>query len=274
MATAKAVHRRHDGHVTAVVNEYKDELQKIVTKASRRTINRLRDMVTLDRGRIEPTAGNQRALRQTSKIFREEMNQAGFDAATDGFVRTFQNHLPMFQDTLKMISENLKTPLPPIRFGPVSQNLSSQQISATKILRGAVDQAGKRAEQRAILAVGGVSFDDLSEIMADSFHKSIGEAEGLAATSLSAYWRTIASHGFSSIEDSLKPGQSLYYRYVGPKDKLNRPFCADHWNKTYTRDEIDSMDNTQTPVGSVMQLCGGFRCRHAFIVDRIGPTKH
>lgn len=53
------------------------------------------------------------------------------------------------------------------------------------------------------------------------------------------------------------------YLYVGPDDKITRPFCKDLLDKNpaiYTREEISGMRNDQT--ADVMTTGGGYNCRH------------
>ena len=57
-------------------------------------------------------------------------------------------------------------------------------------------------------------------------------------------------------------GVDLVYRYVGPKDAKNRPFCRPLVGKTYTEKQIAKMDNGQ--VGDVFTFAGGYNCRHSW----------
>jgi hypothetical protein len=58
-----------------------------------------------------------------------------------------------------------------------------------------------------------------------------------------------------------------YFEYFGPVDTVTRGFCRSRAGRVYTREEIDRMDNGQTP--DVMQTGGGFRCRHHFRPVRV-----
>lgn len=48
--------------------------------------------------------------------------------------------------------------------------------------------------------------------------------------------------------------------YLGPLDKVTRPFCVAHVNKVYRKAEIEEMDNGQGL--DVMLYGGGYNCRH------------
>lgn len=50
------------------------------------------------------------------------------------------------------------------------------------------------------------------------------------------------------------------FKYIGPNDKFNRPFCKHHVGKVYTSEEIAELDNGQGL--EVFQFGGGYNCRH------------
>lgn len=54
--------------------------------------------------------------------------------------------------------------------------------------------------------------------------------------------------------------------YIGPKDIKNRPFCAKHAGKSYTRAEIAALDNG-TKLMPVSRFGGGWNCRHIWMPD-------
>lgn len=53
------------------------------------------------------------------------------------------------------------------------------------------------------------------------------------------------------------------YQYFGPVDQVTRPFCARYAGKVLTRDEIENLDNGQTP--NPLITGGGYNCRHEWI---------
>jgi hypothetical protein len=52
------------------------------------------------------------------------------------------------------------------------------------------------------------------------------------------------------------------FQYLGPEDGANRPFCAKHVDKVYTREEIDALSNGQKM--DVWTYAGGYNCRHSW----------
>lgn len=55
-----------------------------------------------------------------------------------------------------------------------------------------------------------------------------------------------------------------FFEYMGPEDRITRPFCDKIVGKVFTRAEIEKMDNGQTGAGSVMIHGGGYNCRHSW----------
>lgn len=56
------------------------------------------------------------------------------------------------------------------------------------------------------------------------------------------------------------------FLYVGPDDRVTRPFCQERVGKTYTRTEINAWDNGQGLPASI--YLGGYNCRHRLVAVR------
>ncbi len=85
--------------------------------------------------------------------------------------------------------------------------------------------------------------------------------------------RTRADISYRKIEDE-DDVSIIKYRYVGPpaSDPVIRPFCESLMERckqgeTFTRAQIDQMDNHQIP--NVLISGGGFNCRHQFVVAEV-----
>jgi len=62
------------------------------------------------------------------------------------------------------------------------------------------------------------------------------------------------------INDSLEAGFE-HFKYIGPAP--DRKFCREHYNKTYSKKEIEEMNNDQGL--PVMYYCGGYNCHHQWV---------
>lgn len=259
-----------DAHIDSLVSAFQDNLQGIVSRAQARTLAELRKTLTFDGDQIRRTAANTRAVRKAADIFTRQMDAAGYQRLVDAYVGQFSGLLPLFQDTLRAITETWNQPPPPVEFTATDLRLFAEQQVSTKLgLADVVETIASQATGRALFSVAGLSFSDLVVTLANQFSKTIPQAVSLASTALPTFYRTVADRGYQIIEQDL-PSEQVRYTYEGPLDKLTRPFCRRllQRKKAYTREEIGRMDNGQLP--NVMLTCGGWLCRHQWVlwVDR------
>lgn len=270
--TERNLSRRRGDHITDQVSKFRDLLEEMVDRAQRRTFILLQEMLDIRDGVVVISPHNQQVLRRIDKIFLTEMRGLGYNSLLNAFVEQFPGQVPMFRDTLKMISDELKTPLPRLQFrARDTRMIVTQQASAKAMLETVVESAALAAKQEALLSVGGMPYRDLVEAMASRYRKTIGQSETLATTSISTYWRTLNARAFEQMEGRIEG--KVYYRYTGPDDILTRPFCQRlvRRNRTYTRQQVERMDNRQLP--NPFLTGGGYNCRHAWVVDHIKPRR-
>lgn len=105
----------------------------------------------------------------------------------------------------------------------------------------------------------GADKEALVSELARRIERSLHDAERLFHDGTYQYLRRAVD------QQAQERGLDLFY-YAGPADSKNRPFCRSliSQGRVFSREEINTMDNGQTPVGTVMYACGGFRCRHIF----------
>lgn len=72
-------------------------------------------------------------------------------------------------------------------------------------------------------------------------------------TSLMAFQRV------THLEKAKKAGITKFL-YVGPNDKIIRPFCLERVDRIFTQAEVESWDNGQGLPAAI--YCGGYNCRH------------
>jgi hypothetical protein len=260
------IQQRHDDFIDSLLANFERELTAILHAATARTQARLRDALSVKDGKIERSVKNTRTLRKLDLMFMDEMERAGYGHLLTELVNQFPGQLTFFQDTLDVLSESMKNPLPPVKFS--SRDLSvfaDQGLSAKDSLEAVMESIAGRAKQKVLLSVGGLSFADLAESLSTYLSRSLPEAVGLAETATATYYRTLADRGYQLIEGDL-PEMEVRYKYEGPLDKLTRPFCSHLLNvdRSYTRAQIDDMDNGQIP--NVFISAGGWRCRHQWVI--------
>lgn len=257
-----------DQAVESLVAAFESGLKPIVAQARRAVIEKLSARLSVVDSRIAKTKTNQRVLRSVAALFEQEMNRAGYTELVDHYVGQFGGQFAFFDHVLSDLGRTIGKDLT-VTFGKRDQDFfEAQQMGSMHVLDGVVTQAATDAQRQALFSVGGLKLSDLISEIAEQLDKTVNEATTLADTAVVMFYRTITDRGFQLVEKDL-PGFDLRYTPDGPLDKLTRPFCAAlmraaRAGQTFTRKEIDAMDNGQIP--GVFTSFGGFRCRHQWAV--------
>jgi hypothetical protein len=102
-----------------------------------------------------------------------------------------------------------------------------------------------------------ITGQDIDSSIYDGALESLGRnIETDLNTSALTFARTV------TVSKAIDSGLELFI-YIGPDDKVTRPFCHELLAKdppVYTLDEIKGMDNEQDT--DVLTTCGGWNCRH------------
>jgi hypothetical protein len=206
------------------------------------------------------------------KVFLQNLEAAGYERVVQGFVNEFAGQVPWFQEVLGALSYELGEQLK-VEFSATDKRFFvGQQVSTVAALESEIERGAIVAKRQALFSVGGLPVKQLTEYLATAFRVSLSDATSLASTALPTFYRTVADRGFQKIEQGLAPGRSVRYTYYGPLDKLNRPFCRRMMGeakagKAWTREEIAKLSNGSLP--NVFATCGGWRCRHQWLVSNI-----
>jgi hypothetical protein len=257
---------RHNRSQDALVATFESHLREIVLRAQGRVIARLQARLVITDGVIEATAGNMQVLRGAGRLLMSEMNRAGYQRLVTAFVGEFRGTLPFLQETLELLGKEVGQKWD---LGFTQRDLSllgGVQANTVAALTGAIEAAAGQAITRGLFGVAGLQFGSLVEMLTTRFEASIGRATSIANTATSVFYATASDRAFQIIAKDL-PEQELRYRYSGPVDKLERPFCRHLTTaaKSYTREQIAQMDNGQIP--NVMVSRGGWSCRHQWTMD-------
>ena len=257
---------QHNKSQDALLNTFENHLREITMRAQGRVIARLQLRLAITDGVIDSTAGNMQILRGAGRLFMSEMDKAGYQRLVNAFVGEFRGTLPFLQETLELLGEQVGRKWS-MDFTRDDLNLlGAVQANTAAGLTGAIEAVAGQAITRGLFGVAGLRFDSLVETLTTRFETSIGRATSLGNTAMSTFYRTASDRAFQVISRDL-PEQVLRYRYSGPVDKLERPFCRHLTSvaKAYTREQIDRMNNGQLP--GVFTTGGGWNCRHLWILD-------
>jgi len=271
--------KQHDGEVDALVNHFKDQLEKMLAKAQANVQATLTSKLTFDdRGKIEQTSSNRSQLRRMDDMLNEELDELGLQDLIDAFVHQFGGQFKYFKQVLEQtLGKARADKLDALKFTVDDQKVfSMMQADAAENLEDIVGQAGDDVRRRTLMGMGGMTARDLAETMTEVVAKTAGYAKTEATTAVSSFYRTLAKTSFQKIEED--DDWEITYRYVGPGplDPVERPFCRHLMTqslagRTWTYDQIEDMDNDQ--LDDVFVTGGGYNCRHQWIVADMRPSK-
>jgi len=268
MPDIKDIIARHNAAQDSMVYRFESHLREITMRAQGRVIARLQASLSITEGVIDSTAGNMLILRNSGKMFMDEMDRAGYQRLVTAFVAEFRGTLPFLQETIETLGDQIGQNWGP-QLGFTARDLSllgAVQANTVSALEGAMQASAGAAITRGLFGVAGLKFGSLVETLSTRFEVGIGKATSIADTSISVWYATASDRAFQIIAKDL-PQQELRYRYSGPTDKLERPFCRHLTDmaKAYTREQIGEMNNGQIP--NVFISRGGWRCRHQWSLD-------
>jgi hypothetical protein len=257
------------------LNKYRDaalaafeiHLKAIVEKAQAATIQYVLSNLEIQDGVILRTPGNLRIMRRLSVVFMKEMDRAGYTATVSAFTASFSGQLPTIHNMLDLISESSEKPLPELDFTATDLNVfKSVAATSAQNIQTVIAAEAQKAVSKIMFSLGGLPFKDMVSIIQDGFGMTLKSATDYADLAQSAFYRVALQTQYDKIQAKTK--RELRYRYSGPRDERNRPFCA-HLMATakdsYTREEIDAMNNG-TPL-PVWTFCGAWRCRHEWVIS-------
>jgi hypothetical protein len=259
-----------DHRTDSIISTFDSGFTTVLQKAQVRVALALRSQLDLDDdGDILTTVANLRVIKALPTMFRQALDKAGYDDLVVNFLASFDGGLPIMDDILAQITNDYAVKV--VKFTPEETKYFTEMKTGLAIdLEAGINTVAVQARRATMSSLGGTAFEDLTTDLAERLSISYGQSSTIAATGISTFYRTIADRGYQHIEGSLaKTNKQLEYTYAGPQDKLTRPFCTHLMHqaaagKTWTRAQIENMDNDQLP--NVFQTCGGFNCRHQWIV--------
>lgn len=266
MPTVRDVLVRHNAYQDSLLYSFESHLRELVMAAQGRTIAILQARLKIPDGVVEATPGNLMQLRAANKIFLRELEDAGYSRLVEAFVGEFRGTLHFLDATVATLGEQVGQQWK-VDFTAKDRNLlAGVQANTVWAIEEAMQSVAGSAITRGLFGVAGLRFGSLVDLLTEKLETIIGRARTIADTSMSTFYRTATDRAFQAIERDL-PAQELHYRYSGPVDKLERPFCRHLTtvDKGYSREAIDKMSNGMLP--NVWLTCGGWNCRHQWILD-------
>ncbi len=254
----------HDDEVSLEVDRFEGKVNHRLHQAELLLLLWLIGALSVKHGVIAATAANMLLLESIPTQFDKFLTEVGFDAEVSSFVSGFGSQIDAFGRLLRTTgNKGFKFTKSDLDLFVAKQKLS------TLTLVGVAQAAADRARDLASLSIG-ARVAELHDLVTDSLASISPRLKKAARLELMTFYRTVADQGYRLIEQ-VSPGVARY-AYVGPGagDPVIRPFCKHLMiqaaaGRTWTRAEIDTMDNLQLP--NVMVSGGGFNCRHIWILN-------
>jgi hypothetical protein len=260
------IHARQDQFYDSMIDAFVEHLSAVVSKAQARMAGYLQANLAITAGKIDQSPGNLRIIRTLDDRFMDFLDDAGYSSLMNGYVSSFSGETAFLQDTLEYLGYK------PVAFTSADLKVfSGLQLNAVTSMTTIAEAAAGTAMQQALFSIGGLKFSDLLESLASKIDAALPRVRTIAETAMTTYYRTLTDQAFQQIEKDL-PEIDQRYRYSGPLDSRNRPFCRrlEVADKSYSRVEIAAMNNGQIP--NVYLSCGGWNCRHVWILDTRKPA--
>lgn len=260
-----SVFARLSAYDESMLEHFVGTLRRILTTAQTRTIAAAQNGLAFEGGSLVRNKANSRFLRRLGVLFTNEAEQAGLSTMLEAYAETFDGSLTYMGDIVEIIRTAVKKPLPVLNLTQADLNLG-EAIKANTVasIEGVVQSAAEMTARKLLFSVGGLKFEDLVGLLAKQLDVTVGQATTIATTSQSTFYRSISANQYQRMEEANGP---MRYKYAGPRDKFNRPFCKHELDRTVSlaRERIEKLDNGQLPNPFVS--AGGFNCRHQWILD-------
>lgn len=126
-------------------------------------------------------------------------------------------------------------------------------------LRSTIDRpAAVRIRQGIVANMGQMSIAEVAQVIAEEQLASIPRATTEARTQLAEADRFVNE----TVRKSVDPdGERFLIAYIGPDDKITRPFCDVLVNKAFKLEDFNKLRNGQTATHPRISG-GGYNCRH------------
>lgn len=239
---------QHEQRITASLDGFDRGLETILSG--------LKDAI-VDLPYWESTTGKLmlRQIVQLQTQLRGQLTVLGYDNLVSTFMVNGYDAAQLFAENLPQALGKSELMLTPMR-GDILQQLRQFDWDSFQSFGNRV--VLETSKQLVLNAVGGVKRSTIIKNLQGTLDIKADQASLLADTSLRAFdrqcqWQTADEVGVD------------LFRYAGPADKKNRPFCAARVGKEFTRKEIGAMSNGSSQFASVKTMMGGPRCRHYWL---------
>jgi len=222
-----AVFDQHGSWITAQTADLDAALRPIIERAQADLQAYLKANLTVQGSSILPSTENQKILDSIDRLYMEFLYKAGYGELIDNFTAGFVGQIPFLQATIDYLAEAAGHEFPAVSFDAadlrvLTENASADLVSTMKAVGSST--VGRITSERAAFGLAGLPFDRMVAIFKDEFGGSAKRNAQRAETAITVWYRQISEAQYTRIAAAL-PGLEQRYVYLGPNDKVTRPFC-------------------------------------------------
>jgi len=178
------------------------------------------------------------------------LDEAGFTAAIDGLMEQYSTVLAGAVDTF----EAAGLPRSALSLDlSLLESLAAREESRWLLYGDDMALVAKRAILGSVFE--GTTLSDTVDMIVEQMGATLADATRDARTFVNGYARNVQSH-------IAEVAGLKHFLYVGPLDKITRPFCRPLVGKVLTEKQVGELRNGQ--IEPVITYAGGFSCRHHF----------
>ena len=217
--------------------------------------------LTVDSGVVQMSTTFSATLSKIPELFTSQIRVHGYYVATRDFVKLFDAQVDQALAAIDLMNLDLGTPY-------LSQIQRDFVVGQKLAAKRALDMEPMLVSVRLAQAAYSFSPGQTLSGMIDYFGSIADQLMDVSVKLqlfITSFFRKVLGMFYFNFEKS----KELWYKYVGPADKKNRPFCAGIivTGRVYRFSEIEEMDNGQIP--GVLENGGGYGCRHWWAATKL-----
>lgn len=249
----------HANAISDLAEDFQRQLGDVLSDVQLQLVDQLMTQLEISGGRVESTGENANVLYSLPTMFTTILTASPYFSTVQGFLSQLAGQIDEFSAAYDYYRTKFAD-LPEMFFSQEDRDIMARQVeSYNSLYTSRVLDASKKLQQIASTAMGGIGVAQLIQRV-NLAVSQLGHVEQIYKDQMTTFFRLIGNLMYSNLEAF---SYILKYRYIGPRDRKNRAFCADLISapmETYTRAQIDDMDNGQGL--DCFNNCGGYGCRH------------
>lgn len=247
----------HADRIEKLVQQFASQVSREVDVVLAQVLATSVSTLAVSNGTVNHSPKNARRVLSLSNEFEQVLERSAFYPTVYAFVSSFTDQVDEFSNFYQDM--RLGTGLSDMNLSDGDMGiLSNQAAAAVSTLEGRVLRISSDLRHFLSKSLGESKVPELVGGISDIIRK-LSNVEPIARDQLMSFFRIVGSLVYKNLEAF---GHQLKFLYVGPLSESSRDFCRrlTENTRTYTRQEIDGLENRQ--IHSVFDNAGGWGCRH------------